>query len=634
LQLLGESAGITYAKLGLLGSGISLVGASFAGWKIGEWIEHNFHLSESIGRISAKLGELVGSAARGYVEAIRRNIGCAESYSRRIKAQAAAIDPLVVQFKALVAQYDEAGKKGKMSAETLDAFIKQAAELKAKGLDTKELDAFIDKLKKMAEAVKNVPVDPLADKIAKMLTSLTEAGDKAAIFAGAFAKLSDAQLANQDIVTPLISRINELGNTYGNVTGRMLSVYERTMENNRARAEEGANYIRLTATSRDYVTVSQQIGRSEEEIARHLHTSVEALKLYESEQQKRIATDKSATELRLAQMKNEGASEIQLAKTRIESETAALLFANNTAKQSDEERAANERSIMEKATESIRSLYLNTDALAKNSRDTLEETLQGANETYNTMVAENEKRLKETLGARVKYNDEAMNAARGKIDETRAALDNFDQTASNAFSGLTVGASGLDASVNNIGNTATTVAAKVASSTATMNSALASTETITKKISEGFVAIGVSAKHAADMEAAAAQAAQTGLMIIPSTADYYGSGPQAGPPAPFISGIPPSAPSSGGGYSTPVISFPGLANGGPAYPGRSYRVGESGEEIFSPSVSGIVGPTQSGITIHIDGRGGFYDSPSGQQAFADRVGKAVEARLKAMGARM
>ncbi len=50
IQLAGEAAGITYGKLGLMGSAASVVGAAFAGWQIGRVISDLFGLDRAIDR--------------------------------------------------------------------------------------------------------------------------------------------------------------------------------------------------------------------------------------------------------------------------------------------------------------------------------------------------------------------------------------------------------------------------------------------------------------------------------------------------------------------------------------------------------------------------------------------------------
>ena len=63
----------------------------------------------------------------------------------------------------------------------------------------------------------------------------------------------------------------------------------------------------------------------------------------------------------------------------------------------------------------------------------------------------------------------------------------------------------------------------------------------------------------------------------------------------FLSGILSAGVGLGGGAAAPVAAlrpprFPGLQGGGHARPGQSYLVGESGPELFRPSVSGTVSP--------------------------------------------
>lgn len=81
-----------------------------------------------------------------------------------------------------------------------------------------------------------------------------------------------------------------------------------------------------------------------------------------------------------------------------------------------------------------------------------------------------------------------------------------------------------------------------------------------------------------------------------------------------------------------VLGAPGRATGGPVSPGRAYRVGERGPELFVPTSSGRIeagggrGATQVNLTIRVsdNGRG---SAPEALQRSSRQVARAVRAAL-------
>jgi hypothetical protein len=81
-----------------------------------------------------------------------------------------------------------------------------------------------------------------------------------------------------------------------------------------------------------------------------------------------------------------------------------------------------------------------------------------------------------------------------------------------------------------------------------------------------------------------------------------------------------------------VLGAPGRATGGPVSPGRAYRVGERGPELFVPTSSGRVetgggrGATQVNLTIRVsdNGRG---SAPDALQRSSRQVARAVRQAL-------
>ena len=81
-----------------------------------------------------------------------------------------------------------------------------------------------------------------------------------------------------------------------------------------------------------------------------------------------------------------------------------------------------------------------------------------------------------------------------------------------------------------------------------------------------------------------------------------------------------------------VTGVPGRATGGPVSPGRAYRVGERGPELFVPTTSGTVvanaapGPREVRLSISVDARAG--EAPAALAQSARQVARAVRAALQ------
>jgi hypothetical protein len=89
-----------------------------------------------------------------------------------------------------------------------------------------------------------------------------------------------------------------------------------------------------------------------------------------------------------------------------------------------------------------------------------------------------------------------------------------------------------------------------------------------------------------------------------------------------------------GGLLSSVLGAPGRATGGPVSPGRAYRVGEQGPELFVPTSSGRIeasagsrGATNVNLTIRIsdNGRG---SAPDALQRSSRQVARAVRRALE------
>jgi hypothetical protein len=89
-----------------------------------------------------------------------------------------------------------------------------------------------------------------------------------------------------------------------------------------------------------------------------------------------------------------------------------------------------------------------------------------------------------------------------------------------------------------------------------------------------------------------------------------------------------------GGILSSVLGAPGRATGGPVSPGRAYRVGEQGPELFVPTSSGRIeastgsrGATNVNLTIRIsdNGRG---SAPDALQRSSRQVARAVRRALE------
>lgn len=119
------------------------------------------------------------------------------------------------------------------------------------------------------------------------------------------------------------------------------------------------------------------------------------------------------------------------------------------------------------------------------------------------------------------------------------------------------------------------------------------------------------------LDAIAASAVKAGIGAILSGRGGGGSGAPAGGLATILAGL---------------IGVPGRATGGPVAPGRAYRVGERGPELFVPTSSGRVEPgigTGGGrdvrVSITVNATGG--EAPGALQRSSRQVARAVRAAL-------
>lgn len=82
-----------------------------------------------------------------------------------------------------------------------------------------------------------------------------------------------------------------------------------------------------------------------------------------------------------------------------------------------------------------------------------------------------------------------------------------------------------------------------------------------------------------------------------------------------------------------VLGAPGRATGGPVSPGRAYRVGEQGPELFVPTSSGRIetraargGPSHVNLTIRVSDNGRM-SAPDALQRSSRHVARAVRQAL-------
>ena len=77
--------------------------------------------------------------------------------------------------------------------------------------------------------------------------------------------------------------------------------------------------------------------------------------------------------------------------------------------------------------------------------------------------------------------------------------------------------------------------------------------------------------------------------------------------------------------------FPGRATGGPVTPGRAYRVGERGPEVFVPTASGRIETGVAGgareVRVAITVNAGAGEAPAVLQRSSRQVARAVRAAL-------
>lgn len=86
--------------------------------------------------------------------------------------------------------------------------------------------------------------------------------------------------------------------------------------------------------------------------------------------------------------------------------------------------------------------------------------------------------------------------------------------------------------------------------------------------------------------------------------------------------------------ATSLLGLPGRATGGPVSPGRAYRVGESGPELFVPTTSGTVLPSGSGsaasgrdVRVAITVKSQGASAPTALARSARQVARSVRGAL-------
>lgn len=92
IQLIGEAAGITYAKLGVLGTGAAVAAAAFAGWEFGRWIAGLTSMDEKVASLAARLlgyGDLAKETAGAKQDtinlAIQRGADASVTFSQALE---------------------------------------------------------------------------------------------------------------------------------------------------------------------------------------------------------------------------------------------------------------------------------------------------------------------------------------------------------------------------------------------------------------------------------------------------------------------------------------------------------------------------------------------------------------------
>ncbi len=86
-----------------------------------------------------------------------------------------------------------------------------------------------------------------------------------------------------------------------------------------------------------------------------------------------------------------------------------------------------------------------------------------------------------------------------------------------------------------------------------------------------------------------------------------------------------------GGVLGALVGLPGRATGGPVNPGRAYRVGERGPELFVPTAAGrvesagVAGPREVRVAITVNARG--HEAAGALAQSSRQVARAVKAAL-------
>ncbi|HVL67205.1 MAG TPA: phage tail tape measure protein [Vicinamibacterales bacterium] len=175
-----------------LGPVVAAAGAAFAGWKLGGWIGEVTGATDWVGRLSAKLGEMIGLLPKGAAaqydasRAAARHRESIQGVTSALDEQTAAMrrqlsgEDLAERLKSLENAYRSLTPEQQKSADTMNRTGEQAYYLQQAGAKlTPELQVLADAFAKTLTSAGSLPAGlagagDAADEFAKKLKALNE----------------------------------------------------------------------------------------------------------------------------------------------------------------------------------------------------------------------------------------------------------------------------------------------------------------------------------------------------------------------------------------------------------------------------------------------------------------------------
>lgn len=124
--------------------------------------------------------------------------------------------------------------------------------------------------------------DDYAKKVASLLKTLTQGDESVRVFASAFEKLNEKQLASIDVQRRLVPEFDKLIAAGQKLTPQMMEEYNAAQDNIQASMNLGVSTLQLKGVTLEYIDALRLQGASTAKIAADQGVSVEAMTKYEA----------------------------------------------------------------------------------------------------------------------------------------------------------------------------------------------------------------------------------------------------------------------------------------------------------------------------------------------------------------